>query len=109
MAAMLQLLADLATGVALLTIPVLALYLAFTGRLKMNGLYWLLVVLLVAGGAMHLTQATPGLRESNTLKFLVGGTMAVLSWAALIDPEKPGVSIRRDTSVRSSPIFIACC
>lgn len=84
MANLLQLLADLATGVALLTIPVLALYLAFSGRLRMNGLYWLLVVLLVAAGAMHFSQAVPWLRENNTLKFIVGVTMAVLSWAALV-------------------------
>jgi PAS domain S-box-containing protein len=84
MAAILQLLADLATGVALLTIPVLALFLAFSRRLKMNGPYWLLVVLLVAAGTMHLTQAAPWLRENNALKFVVGATMAVLSWATLI-------------------------
>jgi two-component system sensor histidine kinase/response regulator len=83
MAAILQLLADLATGVALLAIPVLALYFAFTRRLKMNGLYWLLVVLLVAAGAMHLTQAAPSLRENNSLRFIVGATMAALSWATL--------------------------
>lgn len=84
MAAILQLLADLATGVALLTIPVLALFLAFTGRLRMNALYWLLIVLLVAAGAMHFTQAVPWLSENNTLRFIVGSTMAILSWAALI-------------------------
>lgn len=84
MAAILQLLADLATGVALLAIPVLALYLAFSRRLKMNGPYWLLVVLLVAAGTMHLTQAAPWLRENNALRFIVGATMAVLSWATLV-------------------------
>ena len=46
MAAFLQPLADVATGVALLTIPVLAVFLAFSRRLKMNGLYWLLVIML---------------------------------------------------------------
>ncbi|WP_254510630.1 PAS domain-containing hybrid sensor histidine kinase/response regulator [Anatilimnocola floriformis] len=84
MAAVSQLLADLATGVALLTIPVLALFLAFTNRLRMNVLYWLLIVLLVAAGAMHMTQAIPWLRENNTLHFIVGTTMAILSWATLI-------------------------
>ena len=84
MAAFSQLLADLATGVALLTIPVLALFLVFTGRVRMNGLYWLLLVLLVAAGAMHMTQAVPWIRENNTLNFIVGTTMAFLSWATLV-------------------------
>lgn len=78
-----QLLADVATGVALLTIPVFALYLIFSNRLKMNGLYWLLVVLLVAAGTLHLVQAAPGLRGGQ-LSSLIGLTMTALCWATLV-------------------------
>ncbi len=98
MVAILQPLADMATGVALLTIPVLALFLAFSRRLKMNGLYWLLVVLLLSAGLMHFIQAAPWLQDSHSvLKAVVGLTMAVLSWATLVTLliVVPGVLKRR--------------
>ncbi|QDU25769.1 Signal transduction histidine-protein kinase BarA [Anatilimnocola aggregata] len=83
MPAIMQLLADLATGVALLTIPVLAIYLIFSNRLKMNGLYWLLVVLLFTAGLLHLVQAAPWLGQTS-LPSIISLTMTALSWATLI-------------------------
>jgi two-component system sensor histidine kinase/response regulator len=83
MPAILQLLADIATGVALLTIPVCALYLVFSNRLRMNSLFWLMVILLLVAGLLHLIQAAPGLPEGS-IESLIGLTMTALSWATLI-------------------------
>ncbi|WP_425617019.1 response regulator [Anatilimnocola sp. NA78] len=83
MPAIMQQLADLATGVALLTIPVFALYLVFSNRLKMSSLYWLLVVLLFSAGLLHLVQAAPWLHGTSVAS-IMGLVMTALSWATLI-------------------------
>ena len=79
------LLANLATALAFFVIPLLILFFLVRGRhIRWSRLWFLLFVVMVVGGLVHLAAATSFWWPAYRFHVVVNVTMAVVSWIALI-------------------------